>query len=71
MAALASVCHGSSPINPYPFHALTTDPINTINGNIALDKTDLAVACPTFDLMFARAYNNEATASITPIRETS
>jgi|GEM_PF-1065824 len=43
--------------------ALTTDPINTINGNITLDESDLAVACPVFDLAFVRAYNSAATAS--------
>ena len=45
--------------------ALTTDPINTINGNITLDETDLAIPCPSFDLVFARAYNSASSASNT------
>ena len=44
---------------------LTKDPINTLNGNNTLNETDLAVACPAFDLAFVRAYNSAATASNT------
>lgn len=38
--------------------ARTRDPINTINGNVSFDTTDIAVPTPGVPLIFARAYNS-------------
>jgi len=65
MAVWAFAGHAASTVNPDPSHALTTDQINTINGDITLDETDLAIPCPSFDLVLARAYNSTSSASNT------
>ena len=54
----ASTGFGSAFANPDPCHALTAGALNTINGNITLDETDLAIPCPAFDLAFERFYNS-------------
>ncbi len=34
------------------------DPINTINGNVAVDATDIAIPCPGVPLLMRRSYNS-------------
>lgn len=46
------------PLAPDKGEASTRDPINLISGNMDHDRTDIAVACPGPDLLFARSYNS-------------
>lgn len=63
LSALAFCCTALSSDNPDAAHATTGGGINTINGSITLEESDLAVGCPEFDLVFARSYNSASTSS--------
>ena len=51
---------GIGPVNPDPSRALTRGGVDTINGAITFDETDLAIPAPSFDLTFERFYNSFA-----------
>lgn len=45
-------------INPEALLANTTDPINTMSGNLSIEENDLLVPCPGLSLAFGRNYNS-------------
>ena len=49
-------------VNPDPSSAETVDPINTINGNVRVSETDVAIPCPGTPLVFRRSYNSRSQA---------
>ena len=47
--------------NPSPENSNTIDPINTQNGNVTLNQTDIVIPCPGLSLSFERYYNSRST----------
>ena len=62
MMLAGCTCLATVPVNPDAAHALTSEPINTINGAITFGGTDLAIPAPSFDLAFGRFHNSKVSA---------
>jgi YD repeat-containing protein len=57
----------STECNSDAANANSTDPINTISGNMSLRETDVAIPCPGLDIVFRRSYNNQSDLTNSPI----
>jgi len=58
---LTPVSNTNTEANPDSEIASTTEPINTMTGDVWMEETDVVLPCPGTDISFARYYNSRST----------